>query len=92
LAGSRRPVLAPQRRQRGGSDPQSDVVLPASAPKRAGVLRFANGKVNWESSSGEKLPLHSDLTEHPDVVGIGGLTFTIIEREGRPASVCAIRS
>jgi uncharacterized protein (DUF1684 family) len=66
-----------------GSDPQSDVVLPASAPKRAGVLRFANGKATWEASSGEKLLLHSDVTEHPDVVGIGGVTFTIVERGGK---------
>src|SRR5947207_1619309 len=33
-----------------GADPQSDIVLPESAPKRAGVLRFENGKVIFESS------------------------------------------
>src|SRR5690242_17737244 len=31
-----------------GSDPQSDVVLPESAPRRAGVLTFRAGKVSFE--------------------------------------------
>jgi uncharacterized protein len=60
-----------------GSDPQSDVVLPSSAPKRAGVLEFGNSKVTWESASGEKTPLKSDS------VRIGSLSFSIIERGGK---------
>ena len=35
-----------------GSDPQSDVVLPASAPKRAGVLDFRSGQVRYQPASG----------------------------------------
>src|ERR1700723_1209186 len=31
-----------------GSDPQSDVVLPAGAPRRAGVLRMQSGVVTLE--------------------------------------------
>ena len=38
-----------------GSDPQSDVVLPAGAPKRAGVMKLAGGKVTFENR-----PLKSD--------------------------------
>src|ERR1700723_2233081 len=40
-----------------GSDPQSDVVLPASAPKQAGVLNLNGGKVTYE-----KRILKSDLS------------------------------
>ncbi|HWE48496.1 MAG TPA: DUF1684 domain-containing protein [Bryobacteraceae bacterium] len=60
-----------------GSDPQSDVVLPASAPKRAGILRFGNGKTIWEPVSGAKLTLNSDM------VHLGSLAFNIIERGGK---------
>jgi len=66
-----------------GSDPQSDIVLPSSAPKRAGTLQFLNGKVTWQPSAGEKTPLQSDQTGHPDSVHIGQLAFTIIERGGK---------
>jgi hypothetical protein len=58
-----------------GSDPQSDVVLPAGAPKRAGVFKLAGGKVTFENRQ-----LKSDAAEKPDVVKIGDLAITIIER------------
>jgi uncharacterized protein len=61
-----------------GSDPQSDVVLPASAPKTAGALDLKGGKVTYE-----KRVLKSDLTGHPDVVKIGDVSLTIIERGGK---------
>jgi uncharacterized protein len=61
-----------------GSDPQSDVVLPASAPKRAGVLKFADGKVTFDNR-----PLKSDAAGKPDVVKIGDVAMTIIERGGK---------
>ena len=35
-----------------GSDPQSDVVLPARAPKRAGALRMQKGAVTFEPAAG----------------------------------------
>jgi uncharacterized protein len=66
-----------------GSDPHADIVLPVAAPKRAGVLRFENGKVTWESASGQKSQLKSDVSGNPDAVRIGDLTFTIIERGGK---------
>jgi hypothetical protein len=61
-----------------GSDPQSDVVLPSEAPKRAGVLHFAGGKVAFNNKQ-----LKSDVTGHPDVVNIGDVAMTIIERGGK---------
>jgi uncharacterized protein len=61
-----------------GSNPQSDVVLPAGAPARAGVLSFERGKVTWQ-----KKVLVSDAAEKPDIVQIGPVSFTIIERGGK---------
>jgi len=58
-----------------GSDPQSDVVLPESAPKRAGVFSFHGGVVKW---SGKTLRPNSD-----DDVKIGSLSMTIISRGGK---------
>ena len=61
-----------------GSDPQSDVVLPARAPKRAGVLKLDKGQVTFENKR-----LKSDATGKPDVVKIGEIAMTIIERGGK---------
>ena len=65
-----------------GSDPQSDVVLPAGAPKRAGVIKLAGGKVTFNGRQ-----LKSDASGKPDPVKIGNLTMTIIERGDK--SACA---
>src|SRR6185437_13858038 len=35
-----------------GADPQSDVVLPASAPKHAGTMRMQSGAVTFEAARG----------------------------------------
>lgn len=61
-----------------GSDPQSDVVLPPGGPKKAGVLRFQNGKVSWQNRQ-----LKSDAAGQPDVFKIGDVSLTIIERGGK---------
>lgn len=61
-----------------GAEPQSDVVLPAGAPKRAGVLHLDSGKVTFQN----KL-LKSDATAHPDVVKIGEVSLTIVGRGGK---------
>jgi uncharacterized protein len=61
-----------------GSDPQSDIVLPAGTPEHTGALLFEHGKVTWGKSV-----LKSDAGEHPDVVQIGAISFTIIERGGK---------
>jgi uncharacterized protein len=61
-----------------GSDPQSDVVLPARAPKRAGVLKLAGGKVTFGNRQ-----LKSDAAGKADVVKIGDLAMTVIERGDR---------
>ena len=61
-----------------GSDPQSDVVLPSGAPKRAGVMKLAGGKVTFENKQ-----LKSDASGKPDAVKIGDVTMTIIERNDK---------
>lgn len=58
-----------------GSDPQSDVVLPAGGPVRAGTFHLAKGKVTWQ-----KRQLRSDDPGPPDVVRIGSVSLTVISR------------
>jgi len=76
-----------------GSDAQSDVVLPASAPKRAGLLHMKSGAVTFEPVKGVAVTvdgkpvtnaaLKPDTEEHPDTIEIGSLTMTIIKRGDR---------
>jgi uncharacterized protein (DUF1684 family) len=67
-----------------GSDSQSDVITPAGTPKRAGVLRFAGGKVTFEPQAGTGIvtrgELKSDVSGHPDVIRIGAVSLTIVVR------------
>ncbi len=55
-----------------GSDSESDVVLPAGTPKRAGILHFTKGQVFWGNRQLKN-----------DVVKIGDVSLTIIERGGK---------
>jgi uncharacterized protein len=76
-----------------GSDPQSDVVLPASAPRRAGVLRMQSGVVTFEPAAGVgilidgkpamKMALKPDTDPHTDVLQAGKIMLTIIKRVDR---------
>jgi hypothetical protein len=67
-----------------GSDPKSDVVLPAAAPKRAGVLTFHADKVSFEPADkgfvGKHGALRIDNDGQPDVVEIAGIQLTVIRR------------
>jgi uncharacterized protein (DUF1684 family) len=66
-----------------GSDPQSDVLLPTGGPKRAGVLHLTGGKVTFQNRAFQNRALKSDVTPHPDVVKIGDVSLTIVERGGK---------
>jgi uncharacterized protein (DUF1684 family) len=78
---------------RAGSDPQSDIVLPASAPRVAARFDFHGGVtritpaagvrilVNGKPSSGQVL--QSDIKGHPDTVSLGSITMTVIQRGSR---------
>ncbi len=62
---------------RAGSDPQSDIVLPASAPRFAATFEFHEGKTRINPAPG----VH--LQHDPDVLTLGGLTMTVIQRGPR---------
>lgn len=76
-----------------GSDPQSDVVLPAAAPRKAGILRLQSGLVSFEPSPGAgitindkpavKMNLRPDTEEHPDVIQAGTISLTVIRRNDK---------
>ncbi len=79
---------------RFGSDARSDVVLPASAPPHAGVLRLTGGQVTVEVAPGATAtvggarvtsrPLRSDAgAADPDILALGSVTLQIIDRGGR---------
>jgi uncharacterized protein (DUF1684 family) len=58
-----------------GSDPQSEIVLPAGTPAHAGILKFQNGAVTF---GGKTLKPDSN-----DVVKFGDVSMTIIARGGK---------
>ncbi len=76
-----------------GSDPESDVVLPASAPARVGVLRKTGGGVELALEPGvaatidgapaRRATLVTDAAGEPTRVGLGTVSFYLIERDGR---------
>lgn len=78
-----------------GSDPSSGFVLPAGkAPAKAGVFRFDGRKVTFKAqpSSGIRVngkpftegPIQDDaMDKDPDVIALGDLTMTVIDRGGK---------
>jgi len=79
---------------RFGSDPGADVVLPASVPAQAGVLRLRAGQVTVDVAPGVSATvggqpvttraLRSDAgTGDPDVLVLGSVSLQIIDRGGR---------
>jgi uncharacterized protein len=75
-----------------GSDPKSDIVLPASAPRRAGTLHLQSGAVTFEPASGVNATINGkpakkgapalkpDSDDRPDVLQVGSIALTIIKR------------
>jgi uncharacterized protein (DUF1684 family) len=76
-----------------GSDPQSDVVLPAGAPRRLGKLHVEKGVVALEALPGTgatmngkpftRAVIRPDIDENPGSVQIGSLLLTVIRRMDR---------
>jgi uncharacterized protein (DUF1684 family) len=76
-----------------GSAPANEIVLPASAPPRAGVFELRQGKVTVRMQSGvtatvggqplSAQELKNDVSGAPDVVTMGRLTMHIIQRGQR---------
>jgi uncharacterized protein (DUF1684 family) len=63
-----------------GSDPHSDVRLPASAPSHAGVFRLERGAVTWLPAHGSAIAVQLDTSDRPTVITIGDLSLTAIRR------------
>jgi uncharacterized protein (DUF1684 family) len=73
-----------------GSDSHSDIVLPPTAPKRAGVLTLQASGVTFDPAKGagitidgkpaSKMALKPDTEDHPDMVQAGSIMLTIIKR------------
>jgi hypothetical protein len=76
-----------------GSDPGSDVVLPGSAPQRAGAFHVRGGRTVFETSPGadvlfkgqpfERRTLKSDADGEPTVLESGPVSFYVIRRGER---------
>lgn len=76
-----------------GSDATGDIVLPASAPARLGVIEFHNGKATLRVTSDAQVTLNgkpvtavelrSDEHQKPDVLRLGALSFHVIKRGAR---------
>lgn len=69
---------------RVGSDPLSDIVLPARVPRNAGILHLTGGKVEFERTAPpSRRELKPDAAGRPDAVLLGDTTVNIINRGGR---------
>jgi hypothetical protein len=79
---------------RAGSDPSSEIVLPAGrSPKRIGVFDFDGGKVGFRLATGAHVTvngkpvisseLKSDAAGPPDQVQMGDFNMTVIKRGSR---------
>jgi uncharacterized protein (DUF1684 family) len=77
-------------RQTAGSDPGSDLRLPASAPPRLGEFELVGGRVYFHPNGSAALDaepptgaLEPDTTKSPTFLRRGDLTLVAIERGGR---------
>jgi uncharacterized protein (DUF1684 family) len=65
-----------------GSAPNSDLVLPKTAPAEVGRLHLADWKVTFTDPSGAQKPLSFD-DKNPDIVKAGSVSFFVIKRGDR---------
>jgi uncharacterized protein (DUF1684 family) len=79
---------------RVGTDPSNEIVLPeGSAPPRAGVFEFHDGKTTLRVAPGAAMTLNgkpvtalemtTDENQKPDIVHLGSLSLTVIKRSDR---------
>ena len=67
---------------RVGSDPDSEVALPASVPARVGTIILKGKQADFRPAPGVKIPAQA-LKEDTTILTIGTVKFFLIEREGR---------
>ncbi len=73
-----------------GSDKSNEIVLPASAPGRIGMVHYKNGLATFHAEpgvpilcNGKKImrkTLAADISEEADFLQIGGVTLMLLER------------
>jgi len=68
---------------RVGSDPDSDIVLPKSAPAHAGSFLFHAGETKFKSPEGQIREAHSDAGGSLDVIEISGVKLHVVKRGER---------
>ena len=76
-----------------GSDPASDLLLPARAPGSVGTLNLAEGKAVFHAAAGvtvmrngvlfESGPINSDADDHPDTLAVGDVKLILLKRGDR---------
>ena len=67
-----------------GTDPQSDIVLPAGAgAARLGAFELQHGRTTFRSATGEVKPMKADTDGEPEVVTAGDVTMFVIHRGER---------
>lgn len=67
---------------RVGSDPDSEVVLPASVPARVGTIILKGKQADFRPAPGVKIPAQ-ELKEDTTILTIGTVKFFLIQRTGR---------
>ena len=78
-----------------GSDPSSDILLPAHAPGSVGTLTLRAGQVLFQAAPGvavtrngqafESGAIHSDADDHPDTLAVGEIKLIVLRRGARLA-------
>jgi uncharacterized protein (DUF1684 family) len=76
-----------------GSDPASDILLPARTPGSVGTIELDQGRASFHSSAGVAItrngipfqggPIESDADEHPDTLAIGDVKLILLKRGDR---------
>jgi uncharacterized protein len=69
-----------------GSDPGSEVPLPASLPKDVGSITLGKGEAHFQPAAGIALKptvMHDDNQPNYEVLSLGSVSFYLIERGGR---------
>jgi uncharacterized protein (DUF1684 family) len=67
---------------RVGSDPDSEVALPASVPARVGTIIVKGKQAEFRPSPGVKIPAQT-LKDDTTILNIGTVKFFLIERAGK---------
>jgi uncharacterized protein (DUF1684 family) len=74
-----------------GSDPKTDVALPASLPAQVGVFTLKSGHVRFQPSAGVKVPARELKPNSADFLALGTVKFFLIQRSEGPSAKFGVR-